>query len=124
MIIGGLIHSIMPTFIIDLMEVFIILTGIGRSGQTTGTHFGTIPIFMIQGITVIPGIMEAIMEIGMVIHIPTGTGHLPITVIMKKRSVTGTGGEEILKGNLLSGPLLHLLVNLITWLSHQGDVIT
>lgn len=118
MIIGGLIHSIMSTFIIDLMEVFIIRTGIGRFGQITDTHIGTIPIFMILGISVIPGIMGVIMDNGMVIHIPTGMGHLPITVIMKKRSVTGTGGEEILKGNLLSGPLLHLPVNLITWFSH------
>jgi len=124
MIIGGLIHSIMSTFIIDLMEVFIIRTGIGRFGRITDTHIGTIPIFMILGISIIPGIMGVIMDIGMVIHIPTGMGHLPITVIMKKRSVTGTGGEEILKGNLLSGPLLHLPVNLKTWLSHQGDVIT
>ena len=124
MIIGDLILFIMSTFIKDLMEVFIIHTGIGRSGRTTDTHFGTIPIFMIQGITVIPGIMGAIMEIGMVIRIPTGTAPLPIIVITKKRSGTGTGGEEILKGNLLSGPLLHLPVNLITWLSYQGDVIT
>ena len=120
MIIGGLIHST----IIDLMEVFIIRTGIGRFGRIMDTHIGTIPIFMILGISIIPGIMGVIMDIGMVIRIPTGMGHLPITVIMKKRSVTGTGGEEILKGNLLSGPLLHLPVNLITWLSDQGDVIT
>jgi hypothetical protein len=113
----------MPTFIIDLMEVFIIRTCIGHFGRITDTHIGTILIFMILGISVIPDIMGAIMDIGMVIHIQTGMGHLPITVIMKKRSVTGTGGEEILKGNLLSGPLLNLPVNLITWLLHR-DVIT